>query len=205
MKSRVFAVSLALASALSFAAPISGASRAASPTGANWSGRWGYIVETACTPNASLDPKGICQQLDGPHGGSFSNWLDAVAKPNGKLTFKAGFVATEDDPQAAHYCSYRIFSHDFNGSCLVTDHGHGFIKPDSKGNPYLWISGETATFHGKYVTTKHDPGPHYPFQNQEIVPGVYNTSESLRMAGLVDAGDAAPANVFFNTTVTHYR
>ena len=120
----------------------------ASATSGGLSGAWSYVVEQACIPNATLDPRSICGQLlGGPDGGSWSNWLEATTTSNGVVTFQAGFIATEDDAKAPHLCSIKIFTQNFNGSCYVTDHGHGFIKRDKAGTPYLsdqWRDGHLS-------------------------------------------------------------
>ncbi|HEV3311981.1 MAG TPA: hypothetical protein VG815_15835 [Chloroflexota bacterium] len=198
---RIAAAAVVVAALICTPIVTSGASRPHS----RFAGKWSYIVEQACTPSPTLDPKNICGQILGNYGGSWSNWLEATATATGNLTFQAGFVSTDDDAAAPHFCNIKIFTVNFDGSCLVTDHGRGFIKRDKTGTPYLWISGETATFHGNQQTVKHDPSGTYPFQNQMLVPGVYDTTQNLRAAGMIGPSDTPPPNVSWDVTVTHTK
>ena len=201
----VFQPKVTLAAALS-AVLILAASTVASAQGKSaarsMAGHWSYIVEQSCTRDAQN--KKICYNLLGRLS-SWSNWFDAKATANGKLTFTAGFVATQNDPKAKHVCNISVISKSFNGSCLVTDHGTGFIKKSKTGPPYIWIASESLTFHGAHETKASDPFGPYPSRNQAATPGVFGTGASLRQAGLLAPGQKVPAGIYWNTTVTHTK
>ena len=200
-----FAIPLALVVSAGSAVPLPASAR---PSGksASWSGRWRYVLVYSCDRSVRAAQK-LCNANFGTLDGFTWVW-NGSSNAAGNLAFTSQIVATESHPGKPRLCTPSVYMNAiFNGSCSFEDDGTGFIKAGLTHLPDFWFDYEIEVFH-RYPSdlTLRDPsGPkNYPVDvGVQAVPGVYNTTQNLRLVGAIKPNQTAPPGIFLEITVEH--